>query len=185
MSGEESLSWKDTGLLTPSSFLRCKTCGASHRYPHPLVLVLWEKSARENHPATNRFVYLDGGQFRGFKTLYLRRVGASNIALTKSRLLRHDLPVHGVSTLARPWNSLERREMIGNPLTSYRSLLGSLGLKSKKIVWKRLPAPLAPESQVLGVFSPHLPCELTEANFRRFQWVFPQILVDFQSILID
>ena len=48
---------------------------------------------------------------------------------------------------------------------------------------------------VLGVFSPHLPCEMAEANSRRFQWFsprflsifnrFPVILNQFQSILIS
>ena len=37
----------------------------------------------------------------------------------------------------------------------------------------------------LGFFWPHLPCEISEAHFRQFHWVFPQILVDFQSISID
>ena len=34
-------------------------------------------------------------------------------------------------------------------------------------------------------FRPHLPCKIVEPNFRRFQWFSPQILVGFQSILVD
>ena len=32
------------------------------------------------------------------------------------------------------------------------------------------------ERHVRGVFSPHLPCEMAEANFRRFQWFSPRFL---------
>ena len=42
-----------------------------------------------------------------------------------------------------------------------------------------------PVMQWLRVFSPHVPCEISEANFRQFQWVFPLVLVDFQSISTD
>ena len=38
---------------------------------------------------------------------------------------------------------------------------------------------------ILDVFGPHLPCEMAETNFRRFQLDFPQILVDLQFVSID
>ena len=37
----------------------------------------------------------------------------------------------------------------------------------------------------LGVFSPHLAHEIAGTDFRQFSIVYPQILVDFQSISID
>ena len=37
----------------------------------------------------------------------------------------------------------------------------------------------------LGVVLTHLPCEISEANLRQFQWVFPWILVDVQSISMN
>ena len=52
--------------------------------------------------------------------------------------------------------------------------------------------------KMLGVFSPHLPCEMAEANFRQFQWFSPRFLSifnrfrwischfsQFQSILVS
>ena len=38
---------------------------------------------------------------------------------------------------------------------------------------------------LLGVFWPHLPCEIAEANFRRFQLFSPDFSLTFQSISID
>ena len=52
--------------------------------------------------------------------------------------------------------------------------------------WEELCSPFTgakpqPNAVRCFLFSLHLPCEVAEANFQQFQWVFLQSLVDFQS----
>ena len=59
--------------------------------------------------------------------------------------------------------------------------------QSKKLQQEveELSPPFSGSKHCLVFFSPHLPREIAEANFRRFQWLLLQILVGFQSISID
>ena len=50
---------------------------------------------------------------------------------------------------------------------------------------KTLSHTLVAPQERLGIFPPHLPCEISEATLRQFQWFSPRFSSTFRSILID